>query len=263
MVGFSVNGAGMPTSGGFGLTDLAGGAGALAGGTNAARLLAGNALSSFAGSRADIVRIAAALGRLRDALTAARGGADAVPGRTTLQAVTTDITRYVDKPTFVTVNGQPVQIGTVTVADGTQKLVTAYERVTRGRTDIGDALKVLLNATMNVGSAPGLANVGTFGSQIAAFLKNTDVTTALTRPDKASLDSALTQVNGLLAAAEALGLAANQSARAAAQPGLGALLLGASAGAATDSSSPAGASDTSASSGASAYQATAQLTQGV
>ena len=262
MIGFGVSFTGNTTFGGFGLTELSGALSSFAAGNDAAssRLLAGNALSSADGSRTSLAQIKAALGQLRDALSAARDNADAVPGRTTLKAVTTEITRYVDKPTYVTVNGKPVQNGTVTVADGTQKFVSAYERVTRGRTDIGKALKVLLNATVNVGSAPGLANVNTFGSQIGAFLKNTDVNTALTRPDKASLDSALAQVNGLLASAEGLGFAVNHSAKAAAQVNLGGLLLSVDASTITSSSSSTGTTDTSSASATSAYQTTSTST---
>jgi hypothetical protein len=251
VIGFGVNFTGNSTFGGFGLTGLSGASSSFA---------AGNALSSADGSRASLAQIKAALTSLRDAFVTARDNADAVPGRTTLQAVTTEITRYVDKPTYVTVNGKPVQNGTQTVADGTLKFVSAYERVTRGRTDIGDALKVLLNATIDVGSAPGLANVNTFGSQIGAFLKNTDVKTALTRPDKAALDSALAQVNGLLARAEGLGFAVNHSAKAAAQVNLGGLLLSADASTLTDSGSSTGTTDTTSASATSAYQTTSAST---
>ena len=262
MIGYGVNFGGSFTFGGFGLTGLSGGYSSFASGANAAssRLIAGDALSSLDGSRTDVAKIKAALSQLRDTLQAARDNADAVPGRTTLQAVTTDITHYVDKPTYVTVNGKPVQNGTVTVADGTQKIVSAYERVTRGRTEIGKALKVLLNATVNVGSAPGLANVIAFGSQIAAFLKNTDVKSALSRPDKASLDSALAQVNGLLASADGLGFAVNHSAKAAAQVNLGGLLLSADASSVTTSSSSTGTTDTSSTNATSAYQTTSTST---
>ncbi len=262
MIGYGVNFGSNSTFGGFGLTGLSGGLSSVASGADSAagRLAAGSALTSLDTSRSSVAEIKAALGQLRDALSAARDNADAVPGSTTLKAVTTEITHYIDKPTYVTVNGKPVQNGTVTVADGTRKFVSAYERVTRGRTDIGKALKVLLNATVNVGSAPGLANVNTFGSQIGAFLKNTDVKTALTRPDKASLDSALAQVNGLLASAEGLGFAVNQSAKAAAQVNLGGLLLSADASTITGSSSSTGTTDTSSTSATSAYQTTSTST---
>ncbi len=249
MIGAAVNFAGQYAFGSFG-SGLAGGGRTYAD----SRLLSGSALRSLGNSRASVDEIKAALQSLRDALIGARDSADAVPGRTTLKAVTTDITHYVDKPTFVTIDGKPVRNGTVTVADGTQKVVTAYERVNRSRPDIGRALKALLNATVNVGSAPGLDNAGTFGSQIAAFLKNTDVTTAVTRPDKASLDGALQQIDGLLASASGLGFTVNHRAAAAAQVDLGSLLLGAAP------STIGGSATSTSSSGASAYQAASTST---
>ena len=239
MIGSAVNFSGSSAFGSFGLA----GGGSYAAGASG-RLLTGSALQSLGDSRASVAQIQAALTQLRDALVSARDNADAVPGRTTLKAVTADITRYVDKPTFVTVNGKPVQNGTVTVADGTQKIITAFERVNRGRTDIGESLRVLLNATVNVGSAPGLASVNTFGSQIGAFLKSTDFNTAVSQPDKASLDSAIGQIDGLLAGAQALGFTVSHRAAAAAQVDLGSLLIGAAPGTSTSAT------------GASAYQST-------
>lgn len=247
MIGSVVNFSGNFAFGGFGSTRLAGGFSSFASGASS-RLIAGSALSSLNTSRASVDDIKAALTQLRDALASARDNADAVPGRTTLQAVTTEITRYVDKPTYVTVDGKPVQNGTVTVADGTQKFVSAFERVNRGRTDIGESLKVLLNATVNVGSAPGLSNENTFGSQIGAFLKSVDLNTAVTRPDKTSLDGAITQIDGLLAGAAALGFTVSHRAAAAAQVDFGGLLLSAEANAFTGAS------------GASAYQAASTST---
>lgn len=253
MIGFAVNYTGNYGYGGAAAAGLSGADSSFA--TDASsRLIANSALSSLNGSRGSIAEIKAALSKLRDVLQSARDSADAVPGDTTLKAVTTEITHYIDKPTFVTVNGKPVQNGTVTVADGTQKFVSAYERIGRDRTDIGPTLKVLLNATVNVGSAPGLASVNTFGSQIGAFLKSADLNTALSKPDKAALDGALEQVNGLLTRAEGLSFSASQSARAAAQVDLGSLLLGASP------SAIGGTTTTTSSSGASAYQATASST---
>ncbi len=253
MIGSEVNFSGYTVFGGFGSTGLSGGGSAYASSASS-RLIAGSTLSSLAGGRASVAQIQAALSTLRDALVSARDNADAVPGSTTLKAVTADIEHFVDKPTFVTIDGKPVENGTVTVSQGTQKVVVGYERVDRGRTDIGESLKVLLNATVNVGSAPGLANVNTFGSQIGAFLKNTDVQTALTRPDQAALDSALQQIDGLLASASGLGFTVNHNAAAAAQVDLGSLLLGAAP------STIGGSSTSTSSSGSSAYQAAASST---
>ena len=85
------------------------------------------------------------------------------------------------------------------------------------RERLGESLRVLLNATVNVGSAPGLSNENTFGSQIGAFLKSADLNTALSRPDKASLDGAINQIDGLLANAEGLGFVVSHRAAAAAR----------------------------------------------
>jgi hypothetical protein len=253
VIDFGVNFSGYTAFGGFASAGLAGGVSSVAS-APASRLIAGSALPSLGQSRSSVDQIKAALTKLRDALATARDNADAVPGDTTLHAVTTEITHYVDKPTFVTVDGKPVQNGTVTVADGTQKFVSAYERVGRDRTDIGPTLKVLLNATVNVGSAPGLANANTFGSQIAAFLKSVDLNAAVTRPDKAALDGALAQINGLLTSAASLGFTVNHNAAAAAQVDLGSLLLGASP------STTGGATASTSAGGASAYQAASSST---
>jgi len=254
VIGSVVNFSGNTAFGGFAAAGLSGGRSPYAAVADSS-LFSGAALQSLGNSRSSVDQIKAALASLRDALTAARDKADAVPGTTTLQAVTADITQYVDKPTFVTVNGKPVQNGTVTVAEGTKQLVVGYARVNRAAPDVGPALKMLLNATVNVGSAPGLANVNTFGSQIATFLKNTDVTTAVTRPDKASLDSAIAQIDGMLAGAAGLSFSVKQQAAAAAQVNLGSLLLGASSSTSAGSTSP-----TTSANGAGAYQATASST---
>ena len=250
MIGSVVNFSG---SYGFGSFGSAGGGNSYASDASR-RLIASSSLQTLSNSRSGIDQIKAALTSLRDMLAAARDGADAVPGDTTLKAVITDITHYIDKPTFVTVNGKAVQNGTVTVADGTQKVVTAFERVNRGRTDIGESLRVLLNATVAVGSAPGLSSENTFGSQIGAFLKSDALQTAVSRPDKASLDSAIGQINGLLATAEGLGFTASHRAAAAAQVDLGSLLLGATP------STIGGSTTTTSSSGAGAYQTTSTST---
>lgn len=252
MIGSVVNFSGSFAFGGFG-SGLAGGLSSFASGASS-RLLAGSALASLDAGRGHVDEIKAALTKLRDALQAARDTADPVPGRTTLKPVTAEIDHYVDKPTWVTINGAPVQNGTVTVKDGTQKLVVGYERVNRYGPEISEGLRVLLRATTAVGTAPGLDNLGTFGDQIAAFLKSADLDTAVTRPDKAALDGALEQVNGLLTSAEGLGFTVNSRAAAASRIDLGGLLLGASPGLFDGSSSSTG------SSGSGAYQATSTST---
>ena len=128
IVGFSGNFA----FGGFGSTGLSGGGNAYAAGA-ASRLIAGSSLSSLAGGRAGVAEIQAALTQLRDALIGARDAADAVPGRTTLKAVTATIEHYVDKPTYVTIDGKPVQNGTVTVSEGSNRSSSATSASTVGR----------------------------------------------------------------------------------------------------------------------------------
>lgn len=248
MIGAVASFSGGYAFGGFG-SRLAGGSSSFASSASG-RLLAASALSSLDNGRASVDDIKAALTQLRDALVNARASADAVPGDTTLQAVTATIDHYVDKPTYVTVDGEPVQNGTVTVKDGTREIVVGYERVNRYGPEISEGLRVLLRATTAVGTAPGLDNLGTFGDQIAAFLKSVDLNTATTRPDKASLDGAISQIDGLLAGAEGLGFTLNTRALAAAQVDLGGLLLGADANAFTGAG------------GASAYQAAAGATAG-
>lgn len=231
MIGFTVNFSGNTAFGSYG---LAGGGNA---DTAASRLLAGSALSSLAGSRSSIAQIQAALTSLRDTLQAARGGADAVPGRTTLKAVTADIERYVDQPTYVTINGKPVQNGTVTVSQGTQQVVVGYERVSRASLAVHDAVKALSAAVANVVSAAGQdgggvgggVGAGAFANDVSALLKNGDFNNAVARPDAASLDAAISQIDGVLAGAAGLGFTVSQRASAAAQVDLGGLLLGASA----------------------------------
>lgn len=243
MIGSVVGFSGSFAYGGFG-SGLAGGGSTFA----SARLIAGSALSSLDVGRGGVAAIKAALTKLRDALAAARDNADAVPGRTTLKAATVEIERYVDKPTYVTIDGEPVQNGTVTVSQGKQEVLVGYERVNRYGPEISEGLRVLLRATTAVGTAPGLDNLGTFGDQIAAFLKSADLDTAATRPDKTSLAGALEQVNGLLASAEGLGFTVSQRAAAASQIDLGGLLLGASPGLFDGASTP------TSSGGSSAYQ---------
>ncbi len=244
--------ASFPGNYGFGSfgSGLAGGLSSFA----ASRLIARSALSALDNGRGGVAGIRAALTKLRDALQAARDTADPVPGRTTLKAVTAEIDHYVDKPTYVTIDGAPVQNGTVTVKDGTQKLVVGYERVSRYGPEISEGLRVLLRATTAVGTAPGLDNLGTFGDQIAAFLKSADLDTAVTRPDAASLDGALQQIDGLLSSAAGLGFTVSQRAAAASQIDLGGLLLGASPGLFDGSTAQ------TSSGGSSAYQATSTQT---
>ncbi|HZD91406.1 MAG TPA: hypothetical protein VE224_14995 [Pseudolabrys sp.] len=230
------------------MTGPAGDGGAISGA--AAQLIAGSPLTSLAGGRSGVARIEAALKSLRDTLAAARAGADPVPGDTTLAPVTASISHYVDQATYVTINGQPVQNGTVTVALDTETLVVGYQRVARAPLAVRDAVKALSTTVANVVAAEGADGgaAGAFARNVSALLKNGDFNQAVTAPDTASLDSALSQIDGALAGAAGFGFGVQQRAAAAAQVDFGGLLLGASArftGAATPSM------------GASAYQSSA------
>jgi hypothetical protein len=255
VIGSVVSFSGSFAFGGLGSTGLSGGGSAYASGASS-RLLSGSALQSLGDSRASVAQIQAALTKLRDALVSARDNADAVPGRTTLKAVTAAIEQYVDKPTYVTIAGEPVQNGTVTVSQGAKQVVVGYERVNRSEIDIGEAVKVLIRATANVSAAAGINDSTVFIGDISAVLRSSELQGAVTRPDKASLDGALQQINGLLAKAEGFGFTVNARANAAAQIDLGGLLLGAAPNLLGGSSTATG------SDGASAYQAAASSTTG-
>jgi hypothetical protein len=212
-----------------------------AAGGNARRLLAdaGATLQALDNGRNGVDRIKAALTKLRDALQAARGEADAVPGRTALKPVVAEVEQTVDKPTFVTIDGQPVQSGTITVSLGPRPLVVGYERANRAPLAVGDALRSLASTVASLVSSIGANGAGGFAADVSALLRSGAFTTAVNRPDAAAIDTAIGRINDTLAKAEGLGFSISTRASAAAQVDLGGLLLGAAPNAGADSSGPA------------------------
>jgi len=197
-------------------------------GGNARRLLddAGAALQALDHSRAGVERIKAALTRLRDTLQAARAEADAVPGRTALKPVIADVEQTGDKPTFVTIDGQPVQSGTITVSLGSRPLIVGYERANRAPLAVGETLRALAATAATLHSKVG---AGGFAADVSALLRSGDFTTAVNRPDAASIDTAIARIDAVLAKAEGLGVTLDARAASAARVDLGGLLLGAAA----------------------------------
>lgn len=160
-------------------------------------------LRTLDNSRSGIDRIKAALTGLRDALQTARGTASAVPGGTELTPIVAQIEQTQDQPTFVTVNGQPVQNGTITVSLGTRPVVVGYEAGNRPSLAVHDAVRALASSVAQVVATVGGATRG-FASDVSALLKSRDLATAMNAPDVASIDAALGQIDGVLAKADGL-----------------------------------------------------------
>jgi hypothetical protein len=198
-------------------------------GGNARRLLdgAGAALQTLDHSRAGVERIKAALTHLRDTLRSARAEADAVPGRTALKPVIADVEQTGDKPTFVTIDGLPVQSGTITVSLGTRPLIVGYERANRAPLAVGETLRSLAATAATLVSSVGAGGAGGFAADVSALLRSGDFTTAVNRPDAASIDTAIARIDAVLAKVEGLGVTLNARAASAARVDLGGLLLGA------------------------------------
>jgi hypothetical protein len=212
-------------------------------GGNARRLLGADAtLQALDNGRNGVDRIKAALTKLRDALAAARAEADAVPGRTALKPVVAEVEQTVDKPTFVTINGQPVQSGTITVSLGPRPLVVGYERANRAPLAVGDALRSLAATVASLVSGVGAAGTGGLAADVSALLRSDAFTTAVNRPDAAAIDTAIGRIDATLAKTEGLGFSLGTRAAAAAQVDLGGLLLGAAPNAGAGASGVAGSS---------------------
>ena len=195
----------------------------------ASRLIGGGgALEALGDSRDAVAQIAAALTTLRDALTNARNSADAVPGDSTLTPVTVAIPQTIEQPTFVTVNGEPVQSGIVNVPAGTRTLTVGYERSGRAPLAVGDTLRSL---AAQVAALNGSVGTGDFAAQVSALLRSGDLAAAVNTPDVGAIDAAVGEINGVLAAAGGLGQQLGARTQAAAQVNLGGLLLSADAGA--------------------------------
>jgi len=212
-------------------------AGASAPGGNASRLLdgAGSTLQALNDGRHGVDRIKVALTTLRDALQAARTKADAVPGRTALQPAVADVEQTQDKPTYLTIDGEVVQDGTITVSLGTRPLVVGYERANRVPLAVGDALRSLVSTVATLVSTVGADGTGGLAADVSALLRSADFTTAVNRPDAAAIDSAIGRIDETLAKAAGFRFLIGARASSAAQVDLGALLLGAA-----DPASPAG-----------------------
>jgi len=203
--------------------------GSVAAGGPSGRLLdaAGAALQALDRGRGGADRIRAALSDLRDALTAARAQADPVPGRTALKPVIAEIEQTVDKPTFVTIDGELVQSGTITVSLGPRPLVVGYERSNRAPLAVDDALNALASTVATLVATVGGDGTGGFAADVAALLRDSNFTTALRRPDAAAVDAALARIDATLARADGLRASLDARAAAAARVDLGGLLLGA------------------------------------
>jgi hypothetical protein len=184
-------------------------------------------LRTLDNSRSGIDRIKAALTGLRDALQTARGTASAVPGGTELTPIVAQIEQTQDQPTFVTVNGQPVQNGTITVSLGTRPVVVGYEAGNRPSLAVHDAVRALASSVAQVVATVGGATRG-FASDVSALLKSRDLATAMNAPDVASIDAALGQIDGVLVKADGLRSTLASQASATALVDLGGALLAAS-----------------------------------
>jgi hypothetical protein len=184
-------------------------------------------LQALDDARGGVDRIKAALTKLREALQAARAQADAVPGRTAFKPIIAQVEQTVDRPTFVTIDGQPVQSGTVTVSLGTRPLVVGYERANRTPLAVGEALKSLAATVGTLVATVGADRNGGFAADVSTLLRDAAFTTAVNTPDAAAIDAGLARIDATLAKAEALRFTIDTRAAAAAQVDLGSLLLAA------------------------------------
>ncbi|HXD43591.1 MAG TPA: hypothetical protein VN655_00535 [Pseudolabrys sp.] len=191
----------------------------------------GGALQSLNSGRSGVDRIKAELTALRDALQSARAGADAVPGNTALTPVVAQVEVTQDRPTFVDVNGTPVQTGTITVSVGTRPVVVGYETGNRAALGLRDQVNALASDVSRLVSTVGANGAGGFASDVSALLKSGELTTAVNTPDAASIDAAIGKLNDVLAKAHGLGSSLTSRVSATAQVDLGGVLLGVSAGA--------------------------------
>lgn len=182
-------------------------------------------LQAIDSGRSGVDRIKAALTRLRDALQTARATASAVPGGTQLTPIIADIEQTKDQATFVTINGQPVQNGTITVSLGTRPVVVGYEVGNRPSLAVHDALSALASTVSQLVSTVG-SDTRAFASDVSALLKSSDLATAVNAPDVPSIDAALGQIDGVLAKAGGLRTALTSQASAAALSNFDGALLG-------------------------------------
>lgn len=194
-----------------------------------ARLLesTGARLHNLDSARGSVAGIKAALTSLRDALEVGRDGADPVPGRSALKPVIAEVEQTAEKPTFVTIDGELVQDGTITVSLGKRPLTVGYERTPRAPLDARDALNALAATVGRLVATVGRGDAGGFVDKVTALLRSGDLITAVNRPDKGAIDTALGRIDAVLAGAEGLRSSLTARELAAAQVNLGGLLLGA------------------------------------
>jgi hypothetical protein len=216
-------------AGSTGLVRDFGAYGAAAPGGNSSRLLqgAGSTLQALDSGQDGIGEIKAGLMKLRDTLQAARAQANAVAGRTELKPVFANIEQTVDKPTFLTIDGETVQSGTITTWPGTRPVLVGYEWANRAPLDVGDSLRSLAADVSALVSATGTGGIDGFAADVSALLKSSDFTTAINTPDVAAIDAATARIDDVLAKTDGLKSSLETRALAAAQVDLGGLLLGA------------------------------------
>ena len=210
--------------------------------SNSSRLFdgVGSMLQALDNSRNGIDQIKSALTKLRDVLQAARDQANIVPGRTELQPVVADIAQTVEKPTYITVNGELVQTGTINVSLGTRPLIVGYERANRTPLNVGEALKSLTSTAAMLVSTVGADGTGGFAADVSALLRSGDLTTAVNTPDTAAIDVVIGRIDDALAKAKGLQSQISARASAVAQVDLSGLLLSATPNSAADSIGLAG-----------------------
>jgi flagellin-like hook-associated protein FlgL len=184
-------------------------------------------LTALDSGRGGIDGIKAELGKLRDALVAARKDASTVPGASDLTPIVSDVEQTRELPTFLVVDGQPVQSGTITVSLGTRQVIVGYEAGSRPSLAVRDAVGALSTSVSQLLATVGRDSAGSFASDVSALLKSRDLATAVAAPDAASIDAALGQIDGVLAKAAGLRSSLGAQVSAAAQVDLSGVLLSA------------------------------------
>ena len=198
-----------------------------------------SALRALDDGRGGVDGIKSALMKLRAALLAARDQVGVVPGRTELKPVVADIEQTTDRPTFVTINGQPVRSGTVTVSLGTRPVVVGYERANRAPLEVAGTLKSLASTVATLVSSVGADGTGGFVADVSALLRSSEFTTAVNTPDALAIEAATARIDDIMAKTDGLRLSIGVRASAAAQVDLGGLLLSATGQSASDATAPA------------------------
>jgi hypothetical protein len=184
-------------------------------------------LEAIDGGRDGIERIGSELKKLREALLAARKDANSVPGGTTLIPIYADIEQVRDKTTFVTIDGQPVETGTITVSRGTRPVLVGYEVGNRPSLAVRDRIAALSSAVSQFVGTVGREAAGRFAAEVADLLRSEALSVATNAPDSASIDAALAGIDAVLGKAEGLRSSLYARAGAAAQVDLAGMLVNA------------------------------------